>query len=517
MNKQKLIIINLSIAALISSCHSGITNPLQNNPIITPLSSEAHIYKVGPNEQYKSLQEVANLLQSGDTIYVDGDAEYSGNIKLTKNGTKENPIRIIGITINNKRPIIRASNTASEILVRFDGSNYLFENFEVIGNLGKATDKSKFTARGIYQVADDLTIRNCIVHDTRNGIMAADLNSGDLTIESSNIYANGYADGDHNIYIASDRVRYPNSVTKIMFNYIHDSKKGAGLKTRTLRNEIYYNWFENNAQSEIDMYGADLGPGTNPIDDTHYSTDNHETQDELRKIDPSYGEAYIREDTDFVGNLVISDNKTKMLTIGGDGGSGGPTRNGTSFGRYRFINNTFINTYKLNPSDKNIIGQLKFGVGSIEFDNNIVYNQYGTETVFSLNDYDSSNDIHHTNSDLRWSKDKQFVGSNNWFKTGSKVPTEFKNNITGNQPGFVNFDNQDFHLTTNNELSKSGTFMTSYRFLTAIYYSNLNFIPVMDNEFRNPLMMPLYEPVNKNSMNTRILMNNTNQITIGAY
>ena len=46
--------------------------------------------------------------------------------------------------------------------------------------------------------------------------MASDLYSGNLTIEYSEVYSNGYAEGEHNIYIASDRVRVPNSVTTIV-------------------------------------------------------------------------------------------------------------------------------------------------------------------------------------------------------------------------------------------------------------------------------------------------------------
>lgn len=95
---------------------------------------------------------------------------------------------------------------------------------------------------------------------TANGIMGSDLFSRSLTIEYCDIYHNGAFVGDHNIYIASDRVRHPEAITKVRFNYIHDSYQGAGLKSRALRNEVYYNWFENNYSSE-----ADLGPGTQHI------------------------------------------------------------------------------------------------------------------------------------------------------------------------------------------------------------------------------------------------------------
>ena len=493
-----------------------------NVSAVTPLNgsadAESVVYQVGPGKKYTSLKQVASLLQAGDVVYVDGNATYTGSVAFENNGTADKPIRIIGVAINGKRPVISADLKSSTNLVTFYGDHYFFENFEVVGNMSKVA-KAQMTGRGINQISNYLTISHCIVHDARNGIMASDQFSGNLTIEYSEIYANGYSDGEHNIYIASDRVRNPDSVTRIMFNYIHDSLKGAGLKTRTSRNEIYYNRFENNAQSEVDMYGADLGAGSDPILDNSgniigYSSDNHVTQDELRKIDPGYGENYLREDTDFVGNLVISNNKVKSLTIGGDGGSGGPTRNGTSFGRYRFVNNTFINNYLPPAGDDRIYtAQVKFGVGSLEFYNNIFYNANGSNMVLYFNPYDASNDKHNTNSDLRWSNGRQFVASNNWFKTGSKIPDEFHNNILGSIPDFT--DTVNYQLHQGSPLSSAGTKDTVFNFPLAIYYSNINGLHE-DKVFINPLALPQYTPIGKNTDNTPQSITLTSTIPLGA-
>ncbi|AEI36667.1 right-handed parallel beta-helix repeat-containing protein [Francisella salina] len=456
----------------------------------------AATYNVGPTKEYKILQDVAKLLQPGDIVYVEGNAEYPGSVKFENHGTKVKPIRIIGVKVAGQKPVIKSET--KDVVVTFFGDNYIFDNFEIVGNMQEASDPKLITRRGLYQVADGITIRHCSVHDSANGIMGSDLFSGSLTIEYCDIYYNGAFVGDHNIYIASDRVRHPDVVTKVRFNYIHDSYQGAGLKSRTSRNEVYYNWFENNYSSEADFFGADLGPGTHPIYNDKgevigYTDDNHTTQDELRKIDKSYGENYVREDTDFVGNVVVNENKVKSLTIGGDGGSGGPTRNGTSFGRYRFVNNTFINTAPVDGAGRSYVGQLKFGIGSLEFDNNIVYNKNGINIVFYFNPYDLNNDIHQTNSDLRWSADRQFIGHNNWFKIGTKISEGITDSILGEVPDFVSLVDKDFHLRPESHLKISGSQYNSNIFSTAIYYTNIGGVLKMDVEFIEPLMYPYYQ------------------------
>ena len=60
---------------------------------------------MGPTREYKTLQDVAEKLEPGDVVEVDGDATYPGDVKFTKSGTAEKPITIRGIRVNGKRPI----------------------------------------------------------------------------------------------------------------------------------------------------------------------------------------------------------------------------------------------------------------------------------------------------------------------------------------------------------------------------------------------------------------------------
>ena len=128
--------------------------------------------------------------------------------------------------------------------------------------------------------------------------------------------------------------------------------------------------------------------------------------------------------------------------------------------------------------------------------NNIFYNQYGTSIGFYFNDYNANNDPHQTNSDLRWSNGRQIVARNNWFKTGSKLPSEFlASSLSGSEPGFFAANQNDYHLSVNNPLLTSGTTLTTNIFDDAIYFSNIGGNYVADYAFINPLLAPELYPL----------------------
>ncbi|QWU99844.1 hypothetical protein [Francisella salimarina] len=111
---------------------------------------------------YKS-EGVAKLLQPGDLLYVEGNAEYPDNVKSENYGTKVKPIRIIGVNVVGQKPVIKPET--KDVVVTFFGDNYIFDNFEIVGNMQEASDPKLITRRVLYQVADGITIRHCSVHD----------------------------------------------------------------------------------------------------------------------------------------------------------------------------------------------------------------------------------------------------------------------------------------------------------------------------------------------------------------
>ena len=423
-----------------------------NNPALV---DGVNVYSVGPTHKFKKVQDVVALLGPGDIVEVDGDAVYPAPIFIDRQfaGTKDKPITLKGITLNGKKPEIKAVNPL--IMVEFHANHYVFDNFEVSGNLGDVLAKypgveytnlmdqvrplqneitNKTVYRGILHKSDDLVIRNSIIHDAVQGILGHDEDSGSILVEYNEVYHNGVRNGHHNLYLSADEASYPDSVARVQYNYIHDANAGNGLKTRARRNEVYYNWFENNYYQSLELIGPD--PNFDQEGD-HYK---FITTEKLRKIDPDFGEFSHREDSDVVGNVIVH-TRAHLVRIGGDGTSDmsygdrvGPSY-GQSYGRYRFANNTFID-YEEDESYPIQAIRIEFGVESLELYNNVFYKPFGDPMVIIGENTDDTI----INKAVWASGSRQVRGANNWVQTDAiNVPGEgeWTGTIRGNDPGFV--------------------------------------------------------------------------------
>ncbi len=332
-------------------------------------------YLVGPARAHTTIGAVAGLLEPGDLVLVDGDAVYAGGISFGRAGTAGAPITIRGVRVNGSRPVIDGGNDG----VEFNQNHYVFEGFEV-RNAG---------FRGLFHHADDITIRDCVVHDCPHGILGADQGSGDLTVEYCEVYGCGEGDGRHQIYAATNEDDYPGSVFRLRFCYIHDGTGGENVKSRAERNEIYYNWLENPYYHNLELIGPDPAGGV--------------------------AEDRAREDSDVVGNVIIARRYPRNVRIGGDGC-------GQSRGRYRFANNTFI--HRNAGPESQIFAH--FAVESVEMHNNVFVMPSGP--VFD----DSAAD---------WVLGRRVAGSCNWVSAGAGCPAEWTGTLTGASPGFVDLAN----------------------------------------------------------------------------
>jgi hypothetical protein len=264
-------------------------------------SASALTYQVGPSRTYKKLQDVQTLLAPGDLVEVDGNATYPGDIILTRPGTIVNKITIRGLRVNGLRPILSGGTNTIEFRL---SDHYVFEGFDVTGG----------SFRGIYHHADDISIRDTVVHDCpAHGILGAVTDSGSLTLEYVEIYHCGNGTGQHPLYMATDEFAHPGSVFRMQYCYLHDQNGGNNIKSRAERNEIYYNWVSGGFYGEIELIGPD------PHGNKKVNTDT------------------AREDSDVVGNVFqhIATQGTRMARVGSEG-------TGESNGRYRFVNNNFI-------------------------------------------------------------------------------------------------------------------------------------------------------------------------------
>jgi hypothetical protein len=345
---------------------------------IEPQTS-ALTYRVGNGQTYSGFSALP-ALKPGDVVEVNGDATYPPVI-LRAAGTATAKITVRGIRVNGRRPVISGGTNT----VDFEASHHLvFEGFDVTGG----------TSRCIFNHANDVTIRDTVVHDCpAHGILGADYDSGSLTLDHVEVHHCGLGDQKHPIYIATDEVAYPGSVFRMQHCYLHDNNGGHGVKSRAERNEIYYNWIEGSYYHELELVGPDGAP-----------------------------ESLKREDSDVVGNVIRKAGihpGAHTVRIGGDG-------TGMTHGRYRFVNNTFL----LAASSGSAI-RVFDAAESIEAHNNVFYREGG-----------GSIELVRT---VEASPLPAVYGTHNWVMSGSNNPTGWSGTVFGTTPGFTSMAALDLH------------------------------------------------------------------------
>jgi hypothetical protein len=365
-------------------------------------------YLVGPGRTYQTLQDVAPLLDPGDTVLVDGDHTYPGDVRFRRAGAPDARIVIRGVRVNGNRPVISGGTDGVHFFTDYpyDGpgaDHYTFEGFEVTGAAN----------RGIFHQSKDLILRDVVVHHCMHGILGADQGSGSCLLEYSELYANGSGDRYHQVYMATDEVHNPGSVFRMQFCYLHDGVGGNNVKSRAERNEIYYNWIEGAYYHELELVGPDGGDDGNP---------------RLK-----------REDSDVVGNVFrksvkpVGDSEYFNVTrIGGDA-------TGESHGRYRFVNNTFL-------CGSRAVFRMFDSLESVEMHNNIFYriDGSGVQVMRTV--------------EANWTTGSALIaGRNNWVHNGStQVPVEWSASVFGDDPGFTNLAALDLRPAAGSPLIDGG-------------------------------------------------------------
>ncbi|WP_437590665.1 right-handed parallel beta-helix repeat-containing protein [Sorangium sp. So ce1000] len=354
--------------------------------------ASAATYEVGRGKPYGSLAEVAPRLAAGDVVQVEGDATYPGDLFFKKSGTEAQKITIRGVRVNGRRPVLSGGTNT----VVFAGNHYNFEGFEITGG----------SSRCVFNRAHDITIRDSVVHHCAgHGILGADSESGSFTLEYVEVYACGSGDSRHPIYIATDEETRLGSVFRMRNCYVHDGNGGNNVKSRAERNEIYYNWIEGAKYHELELIGPD-----------------------------GQDEGLAREDSDVVGNVLVKTGQHFAVRIGGDG-------TGQTWGRFRFVNNTFL----LAPGSRPAIRMFD-GIESVEMSNNVFYRRGGG----SLEVYVDRNATWKTGTAL-------IAGANNWVPSGSSaIPAAWTGTLQGADPGFTNIGAMDLRPSANSPLVDAG-------------------------------------------------------------
>jgi hypothetical protein len=341
-----------------------------------------------------SLQNLTKTVGPGDVIEVMGNHTYKGHLYFEQLGKADAPITIRGIPVAGKRPVIDGSG--EEYGIQIASNHYVIENVEITGA----------EVRCVFHVGHDLTLRNVLVHDCpKDGLLSSDEWAGSLLVDRCEFYNNGNGDYNHQLYVTSNQDRYPEAVFRMQYTYVHDGRGGNNIKSRALRNEIYFNWIEGAHFHELELIGPDW---------------KHEKER--------------REDSDVVGNVIRKTNDSHAVRLGGDG------TNDTD-GRYRFVNNTFLLPAKaLAPI------RLFDGIESLELHNNAFHAEGGGGIRFMIEQH------------VTWARGERLIwGTNNYIPTGSTdVPSELTGTVQGTDPGFFNLAAYDLRPTAKSPLRDAG-------------------------------------------------------------
>jgi hypothetical protein len=358
----------------------------------------AATYQVGPGRQYKSLQEVTRLLQPGDLVRVDGDATYGGGVSLDANGAPgRGAIQIVGMPVNGKRPIL----TGGLAVLRVRGSHYKIGGFDLTAGDDPAT------TRCFYNVGDDVTLYDSVVHDCHfNGIAGSDA-SGSLTLARVEVYNCGQGLYSHQIYVGSNLAKYPGATFRMQDCYVHDGTGGNNVKSRVSRNVIEYNWIEGAAFHELDLDGPDPKAQKMP--------------------------AGARCDADIVGNVLIvrPNSQGTVARFGTDGTA-------SSRGRYRFVNNTVI--VQAQPAAGSGLFWIKGQVDSVALLNNVFWTEAGPMKLVRE----------------EGTPPPTLTGAGNWLPTGTASIPQGVKVIEGADPGFKNPDADDYRPAAGSPLIGAG-------------------------------------------------------------
>ena len=396
----------------------------------------AETYVVGPGEEYATPSAVPwESLAAGDVVEIHWRAEpYRDKWVVVGEGTGSAPVVIRGIPgPDGQLPVIDGANATTRLeldywnenrsVIKVGGSStppdlrpmwIVIENLDVRGahpsnsftdDAGNTQTYSSNAASIHVQRGNHVTIRNCVIRDSGNGLFVGSYDwqsTENVVIEGCHIYGNGIVGSffEHNTYTEALGIVY-------RFNRFGPLRPGAGgnnLKDRSAGLVVAYNWIED-GNRQLDLVDAE----NRPLINQH----------------PSYGATHV------YGNVLIESDGEGNSQIGHYGGDSGTT-----------------STYRK---------------GMLYFHHNTVYTtRSGNSTLFRLSTSDENADVRH-NILMCTAPGQRLAMLNgegtmqlrrNWIRSGwvdshgsSGVVQDDGTQILGSSPGFFDASNQDFRLT----------------------------------------------------------------------
>ena len=310
-------------------------------------------------------------LVAGDRVLIHWrSTSYKEKWVICRSGTAESPIVVSGVPgPAGQLPVIDGSDAVTRTalsfwnesrgVIKIGGASIPADTLPahiVIENLDIRSGRPPHTftndsggletyadnAAAIYvEKAENLTIRNCILRDSGNGLFIG-ANGGltkDILIERNWIYDNGIEGSyyQHNTYTAAIGITY-------QFNRMGRLRDGCGgnnLKDRSAGLVVRYNWIED-GNRQLDLVDAE---------DSAVLV-NH----------PSYTTTFV------YGNILIEsdgEGNSQILHYGGDSGTTADYRKGT----LHFFHNTVVSTRSGNTT----LMRLSTNEEHADVRNNIIY------------------------------------------------------------------------------------------------------------------------------------------------
>lgn len=428
-----------------------------------PVSTEkpvipAPTYEIGPGKEYENISDFAwESLKAGDVVYIYWREEpYKEKFSVVAEGTEDKPIIVYGVpgpdgqlpqidgsnavtrpgmSMNQKRGLVVIGNMTAP-------AKYVtIENLEVFNAhpTKKYIDRSSGepkpygnNATGIWvERGENITIRNCVVHDNGNGLFVTSYGaidywgegtpfdnyvnyaSKDILIEGNYFYNNGTYNRmfEHNTYCAAINTTYQFN----RYGPLLNGSKGYGLKDRGSGTVIRYNWIEG-GRRQISLDDAE---------DTA-----------LIAFDPKYNDSYV------YGNVLVEpDHKftsygdDEIIHFGGDSLTS-PYRHGTLYfynntvATYRMVKEYGEDAFKPGWKERTVLCYLPSNEQRVDARNNVFYN--GGDAPISIITDTGIVDLSHN-----WI-------SEGWVPTLSdpeesiSIVNDDGTNITGKDPGFIN-------------------------------------------------------------------------------
>ncbi len=404
------------------------------------VSAKATTYNVGPGHPYSEIDAVPwESLTAGDVVQIFWRATpYRSKWVIARAGTASDPIIVRGVASSGgARPIIDGNDARTRLALDYwnenrgvikiggasvpsgPGVHLIIESLEVRGAHPTYTfiDDHGASSRYISNAAsifiehgEHIVIRDCILHDSGNGLFVANL-SHDITIESSHIFGNGNIGSafEHNTYTEALDMLY-------QFNHFGPLRPGAlgnNLKDRSAALTVRYNWIED-GNRQLDLVDSAKFAITDPV---------------------PYGETFV------YGNVLVehdNEGNRQIVHYGGDSGNEAHYRQGTLY----FFHNTIVSE----RLGRSTLFRLATNNATAEIYNNVFFNVGGASTL----------ELGTTAGVYRF--------NHNWLRAGyvASFDSSFAgtishlDSISGDDPGFQDRENQNYRPRSDSPLLGAG-------------------------------------------------------------